>query len=535
MIKVSLFKGSSGACQNVFSLFSSVQSDQAFEKTAEPFILPDVARYISNLRPQQGSQYVLVNAMGSGEFYSSNINGDWFDESGLIHCPDVWHGVPPVDKVTAKDWPYGFPTFYSAHAYAHHRNKDPLRAYGDVELTTWNPRMHRVELVIRVDKDKCDKFGGTAVWDKLKMGQYIDVSMGSKVPWDLCSICTDWPLYHKALATFDPKKHKHPGEAVLQFHKRLLAETGTGIRGLSITRNDYCEHTKRMMNKILPDGRKVFVYNPFPRFFDISFVFIGADKTAKVMYHVKTAQVPITISSAELAEELGYSDLDEQEKAASVGEDVLKLAFLGKSAKLKRGEIEKHGPAQFDARAIPVVTRHEPSIHNDVLDDMARSPLDSILSSTGSMGIALRPREFQRIVIIRMGARPLADDLERKNIVFPKTESEGHVRMDMKNVLPELAHVLSSLFSERSALSPALERRITVVMQKPGADGKGSPSSLPTKLLHKIGSAYSGYRKSLMDFWVDDNRPYLEKTAGVFSPLSFDYLKHAYWNEVGKL
>jgi hypothetical protein len=535
MIKVSLFRGSSGEVQNVFSLFSSSSADKEFEKKAEPFILPDVTKYISNLKPLPGSQYVLVNAMGSGEFYSSNINGDWFDESGLIHCPDVWHGVPAIDKVTSKDWPYGFPTFYNAHSYGHHRNKDPLKSYGDVELTTWNPRMHRVELIIRVDKDKCDKFGGTSIWDKLKMGQYIDVSMGSKVCYDLCSICTDWPLYHKALATFDPKKHKYAGEAALQYHKQLVASGKSGIRGLSITRNDYCTHTKRMMNRILPDGRKVFVYNPFPRFFDISFVFIGADKTAKVMYHVKMAQVPVQLSAASAVESEYMAMLEGQEKAASVGVDILKEAFLGKQAKLKRGEIEKHGPAQFDARAIPVVTKHEPSIQNDVLDEMARSPLSSILSSSGSMGIALRPKEFQRIIIIRMGLRPLADDLDKKNIVFPKVESEGASRLDVKDVLPELAHLLSSIFSERSALSPALDQRVTVVMGKPGASGRASPSSLPTKLLHKIGSAYSGYRKSLMDFWAEDSRPYLEKTAGTCSPLSFDYLKHAYWNEVGKL
>jgi hypothetical protein len=118
------------------------------------------------------------------------------------------------------------------------------------------------------------------------MGYFPDVSMGSRVPWDLCSICTDWKLYREALATYNPKEHKSPGEAVLKFHKRVKAHNNVGIRGLAVTRLEYCEHAKRNMNKILPDGRKVYVHNPYPRFFDISFVFTGADKTAKVMMKI---------------------------------------------------------------------------------------------------------------------------------------------------------------------------------------------------------------------------------------------------------
>src|SRR5690606_5481393 len=110
-----------------------------------------------------------------------------------------------------------------------------------------------------------------------------DVSMGSKVPFDTCSITLDWKLYREAEATFNPKKHKHPGVAILEFHNDLKRRTGRGIRGLSVTRSDYSDYCLNRMNQILPDGRKVFVYNDFPRFFDISFVFIGADRTAKVM------------------------------------------------------------------------------------------------------------------------------------------------------------------------------------------------------------------------------------------------------------
>ena len=414
----------------------------------------------------------------------------------------------------------------------HHRNKNASRSLGEIELTAWNPRMRRVELIIRLDKEKCDKFGGTGAWDKLKLGQYLDLSMGSKVPFDCCHICTDWDAYNKAKATFDPKKHKYPGEAILHYHKDLIARTGKGIRGLSPTRATYCEHMKKTPGKILPDGKKVFVYNAYPRFFDISIVFIGADKTAKVMYKIASDNQVWSLPGAELAESLGYDDTIVEAKTASAGDDILKEAFLGKISGLKKGEIEKHGPTQFDSKAVPLLTKNEPHIPDDMLDEISRHPLDSILSSSGSMGIALRPREFQRIVIIKMGLRPVADDLDDKNVVFPRMENHSPAPMDMGRVLPGIVNLLSSIFGDRSALSPAIDRRITVVIGRPGDSGKKNPSSLSNGLLNKIGSAYTGYRESLMNYWSNQlNKS--EKTAST-NDRTLTYLRNAYWSEVGR-
>lgn len=205
---------------------------EGLEKTAadetRSKLTPEVKKFIEELKPNhQKGIYVLVNALGAGEYYSSNANADFFPEAALSH--------------KGKD--YGFETFLDAGAYAHHKNKDKSRAFGDVIISSWNPTMKRVDLVIHLDRDRCKQFGASDVIDRIEAGEYPDVSMGSKVPYDICSIC----------------KNK------------------------SKTRDDYCEHMKTSPNRILEDGRKVFVYNDYPRFFDISFVFIGADKTAKVM------------------------------------------------------------------------------------------------------------------------------------------------------------------------------------------------------------------------------------------------------------
>lgn len=653
------------------------KADSAFEKCASAGLLPDVVRYISNLRPRADAQYVLVNAMGAGEYFGSNVNGDYFTESSLIHRPDNWTGNPLIDKIGAKTWAYGYPTFYNAHPFAHHRNKNAARAFGEVELATWNEKMHRVELVTRVDKDKCMQFDGQAVWDKLQIGSYPDVSMGTKVPFDTCSICLDWAAYNKAKQTFDSTRHAHAGQAILEQHKKKA------IRGVSITRADYCEHAKQDMNRIYPDGRKVFVYNDYPRFFDISFVFIGADRTAKAMLFVhRNGSTYSAKSSADVAEELGVTDLDEktakldrrlkfrnldisvetdkgafrkwydphnkehgetkmlypygyirrskgmdgdhvdcfvgpdedatevyiittnkapefkvadeqkcmlgfdsaeqakkifqahytkpgffrslvalpyeefetkvlatkdseQKKIATVSDELLKLAF-GKVAGPKYGEINKTVvPSQFAGKAVPILTKREPSIPKELLNLMGGLPLESSLSTTGGMGIVLRPHEFQRIALLCLGMSSLADTLESKGQVFKKSDSADPMQLDSKDYSPALAQMLLPLLMMRSALGPVIEKRVVMIISRP-EEKSGKATSHPSELLDKIGSAYNGYRLSLMDIAahaqsllsstpsaVELHKLGSAPVEDVFTPLSVSYLQTAFLDEIG--
>jgi hypothetical protein len=544
MYKISHFLGESKHGVGAVPLFG--KADPVFEKLASSELLPDVVRYIEGLRPSNESQYVLVNAMGAGEFYGSNINGDHFPEASLIHMPDKWTGVPAIDRVVSKQWAYGFPTFYNAFPYAHHRNKDSSKAFGVVELATWNPKMFRVELVVRIDHDKCLQFGGSDVWDRLRLGQYPDVSMGTKVPFDTCSICLDWSLFRAAVASFDPKKHVHPGQAVLQYHRQLKLRNGIGIRGVSITRKDYCEHARTQMSRIFPDGRKVWVYNDYPRFFDISFVFIGADKTAKVMLFIfRNGRVYSTKPSAVVAEEMGLKEEpQEKEKAASTEEELLKVAF-GKVAKPKRAAIRKDVvPSQFAGKAVPLLTRKEPHFPDELLDQLSKLPMKNVLSTTAGMGMVLRPREFQRITITQLGDRSLADDLDRKNIVFGKSEQKEPMDMGTDCFLPALAKLLLPYLSTRSALGPVVEKRITIAS---GPEEKiKAASSHSSELLDKIGAAYNGYRHGVMELAAysqelvgnDVTSGDLCKLASapvddVFTPLAVAYLQDAYMDEFG--
>jgi len=553
--KVAYFPGADAFGANTILLFS--KADGYFEKVAAPSLLSPVVKYIETLRPRDNTQYVLTNAMGASEYFGSNINGDWFPEEALIHAPDSWSDIPVLDKIKAKDWPYGYPTFYGAHPFAHHRNKDPDRAFGEVELAVWNDGMKRVELVIRVDKEKCEQFGGVPVWDRLKAGNYCDVSMGCRVPFDLCSVCKDDQKFRTALATFNPKIHKHPGIAVLQYHKKLQAENGVGIRGLAVTRADYCEHASKQMNKILPDGRKVYVINDFPRFFDISFVFVGADKTAKVMLKIADDKSFWHMPGAKLAEKLGYgqkspsASMEPQlNKTAATADEILKLSFLGKKAKDKRAEIEKSVTSQLTSEAIPVLTKAEEDLPRSTLDDLCKHPLEKVLSTSAGMGIVLRPREFQRIVLNKIDRSDLADEFDRRGIIFPRGEEVSPMGMGPSFLSDIIAKMLTPFLASRSALAPHIESRLLGSLEPPKVRVtvirvKAEPeSSHHADLLSKIGSAYKGYRDKVMELLShtqtlasSSKEPCLQKIASmlpehIYSETTVAYVNQAYWDEL---
>jgi len=171
--------------------------------------------FISTLKAKVGKTYALVNAMSAGEHYGSNRNGDFF----------------PVNAL--KDYHKTFEA--NGHVYKHHINKDPRKAMGRVAFSHYNPNMNRVELILELDNEKA-----APVVKRLEGGELPAVSMGCKVPFDVCSICSN--------------------------------------RAKTISQ--YCGHLKDEMNKVYEDGRRVYAINTMPKFFDLSIVTIPADSTA---------------------------------------------------------------------------------------------------------------------------------------------------------------------------------------------------------------------------------------------------------------
>jgi hypothetical protein len=242
LTKLATFSGTAAGGEPLAQVF---HPGDGLEKFAG-VLMPEIQKWLKGYTKQPDKIAIVVNALGASEYWGQNVNGDLFPESALLHdCRNHPGKDHPLDDFVNKPVnPYGYWTFKYAHTFAHHKNKDPSRAFGTVEVACWNPRMHRVELIVLLDRAKAMQHGAQHIIDRIDAGEFPDVSMGCKVPYDVCTICGN----------------------------------------KSKTRNDYCSCIKHIgMGKILDDGRRIGVINLHPRFFDISFVFIGADKTAKMM------------------------------------------------------------------------------------------------------------------------------------------------------------------------------------------------------------------------------------------------------------
>lgn len=222
--------------------------------------------FLRSISPHPDKVYSLISALGAGEYWGSNSNSDYFGEAALLHTPQGWHDMSHrMQKAMGAKWEWGYPTFYNANVFQHHRNQDPKRAFGSIEYVYWDPLMKRVLLVVAFDRNRARAEGAEGVIDKIENGEFPSVSMGARVPFDLCSVCTDWD------------------RITGNFRKDLAEHRKKAIRGLSVTTRDYCQHLMYERGKLYPDGRKVFMWNLHPKFFDLSCVFIGADKTSYVL------------------------------------------------------------------------------------------------------------------------------------------------------------------------------------------------------------------------------------------------------------
>jgi hypothetical protein len=337
--------------------------------------------------------------------------------------------------------------------------------------------------------------------------------MGTNVPFDLCSICADWsrilPLIGK------PKE-------LLRVHKK------NPIRGVSVTEKDYCQHLQFELNKVYPDGRKVCMINMHPKFFDISHVYIGADKTSKVLAKLAGQELcPIKDNSpmckkgcyscaipSSHVHEVWSRGSQSIEKTAGefsefgvggfeVGGDNDKLASLfgaNKNAALdidKKAEIIKRVRSNF-AKALPEMESNEPDIPEDLQTFLADDLPDS-LASAGSMGIVAKPKEFQRMVLIAKGRPRLADDLQSQGICFKPGAPPSSDPL-IGPIIARLIEMLSPLIGDRSAMAPAVHRRIIKVTVARPVD---RPDTVPKELkgnevLDKISSDYSAYRRQLL-------------------------------------
>ncbi len=201
---------------------------------------------LSKLEKKAENSYVLVNAMGSGEFWGANRNGDYFPDEPLHRDHKTFEKL--------------------GHAYKHHVNKDPEKSFGQVKIAVFNPDMHRVELVLELDNKRAQE-----VLKRIEDGDYPAVSMGVKVPHDTCSICG--------------KKSKKISDYCEHLKNQMGLTLEDGRKVYAINDTDL-------------------------KFFDISFVRIPADRTASVLSKVASikAEVPSAIIAQEFLKASGIKE-----------------------------------------------------------------------------------------------------------------------------------------------------------------------------------------------------------------------------------
>lgn len=322
----------------------------------------EAVEFIKNVQPEPGKTHMLVLALGGEETYGPNRNGDGFPERPVTAKRGSGYWVPPGEELTKH-----YQTFETnpAHAFKHHVNKDPKLGSGYVKKAFWNPKMHRVELLIIVDNAKDPEWV-----QRVNDGDFPAVSMGCRIKRDVCAICGN--------------------EAP--------------------TRADYCDHARFQMNQVLPDGRKCYVHNPSPNFFDISRVFRPADRTGYTLK--KVAHVYEVQSSAELGDLLD----DLENKAAAIG----KVSDIDK---IVRGEpVASSSNVSDDEARIVRKFRDYASGHLGNVPEIAREVLAAYapsvaFSTLAAAGIALTGTEFMRYVVPKLaGVDVIMNDRAARDI-----------------------------------------------------------------------------------------------------------------------
>lgn len=303
-----------------------------------PTSLVDV---MSKLVPRPEGRYILLNALGAHEYWGFNMNGDAFPEWSLKgeDPPKTVQDIidlkvkPKIPDFTVPYGNYGHETFVTnAKVYVGHANTDPTKAIGDVIASAYNDKMHRVELIVFVYTDR-----NPELVQRIDSNEPVPFSMGAKLRFDVCSVCLN----------------------------------------IARTRAEYCEHLAGMLRQTLPDGRRVYSYNFFPRFFDISYVRVPADRSAWALKKVAS------LSQASIPHKMAD-----------------KLAEL---VKKEMGSGQTMGTSPIDPKLVRLMTSRAVDAYKDRPEDpemlrlVTNCKVEKALASLTAMGVVLKPQEVVKL------------------------------------------------------------------------------------------------------------------------------------------
>jgi hypothetical protein len=378
-------------------------STGSLDKTASTLV-PELVDYLEGLPdPSHDEARAVITALSAYDTFGPNKNGDAFFREDLTRMWDYGQGVGEIPMYESFE--------HYARPYKHHINRPDSQAYGKVLKAFWNPGMDRVELVVSVDRRLAKD-----IVERIEGYGDVSTSMGFRAKYDVCLYC--------------------------------------GNR--ASRRPDYCEHARRQMLQVMPNGQIIAVRNPEGKFFDISFVIDPADITSRAVWvnrlgefggdPVKTATLKETLSIAgegyeKLAQiavtEGGPLDVylsSDLACANGICEIIEKKAEDKSAAENKEADIDKEvsGTSETvlsptDERlavdAVRALRASEPDMEQEFMDQLLQEhSLEEILAGLFMAGVSPSPREAQYLALCSEGMPKSAARLWKSNIVL---DTEG--------------------------------------------------------------------------------------------------------------
>jgi hypothetical protein len=401
---------------NQSEVFQPLTANIGLEKTAG--YSEELQQYVNSLKPASGKTYALVNALSAGEYFGENRNRDYFPEKALQQYHKTFEAL--------------------GHIYEHHVNKDPRRALGKVSFSHYNNMMKRVELILELIESKAQH-----IIKRLHAGELPAVSMGCRVPFDVCSICGN--------------KAK--------------------------TRAQYCHHLTKKMGHVYPNGQKVYAINTMPKFFDISIVTIPADKTASFISELLT--------SSGSRRSIRLNDFNQRDSAAV---RLQKVAELSSVADIKK-KIDVEVTA-IDKDPKNLILESQKRLSKDQLEKLSKFPLSATLSTMLGLRIVPTKEDFQKLALYASGHKKLAIQLEEQNIVFDSDdEAKDLTDVGLNNYNKKIAEVLKEDIPNMSLTKPLIVKRGIAYIQKTAVDNSTPYTTGQTKDRSLIGKMFFGQKE----------------------------------------
>jgi hypothetical protein len=289
--------------------------------------------------------------------------------------------------------------------------------------------MHRVELLIDLDNEKAPDLAA-----RIAAGEFPPVSMGTKVSWDVCSVC--------------------------------------GNR--APTRAQYCDHLRFQMRGVI-NGVKVAALNPSPKFFDISWVVRPADPTAYMMKKVANATPYELISGVKAGE---YIELMDERKLAAHKIAVIDKVVQGipLDAKTENVDPTELGNIQRMRGQVLDMGNSVPTIPDATLHQLSQYPLQKTLSSAFSGGMMLKTPELTKLVFFKSYPKHhpeeswidksvgmqghIMDLISEHPQILDSFEDSDVFNINKESVDPQILAALSPYFEKTSGMGEYMKRQV---------------------------------------------------------------------------